>query len=117
MRFLVDEQLPFLLADWLRSKGYEADHVSSLFSGNRIPDGYICERSMLEQRIVVTKDSDFLDTFIVKQQPHKLVYLTAGNLKNRQLLDLFRANWSVLCDLLATAHVIELNQQTMKVWF
>lgn len=72
---------------------------------------------MLEQRIVITKDSDFLDTFIVKRQPYRLVYLTVGNLKNRHLLDLFRANWSTLCDLLTTAHVIELNQQTIKVWF
>lgn len=57
-----------------------------------------------------------LDTFIVKQQPYKLVYLTNGNPENRQLPDLFRANWSILGDLLTRAHVIEINQQGIKIW-
>ena len=59
MKFFVDEQLPVLLADWIQTKGFDAEHVTSLLTGIRIPDGYICERSMTEQRIFITKDSDF----------------------------------------------------------
>ncbi len=32
MRFLVDAQLPPRLAEWLRSKGQEADHITELVS-------------------------------------------------------------------------------------
>lgn len=117
MKFLVDEQLPYLLADWLQEKGYDAIHVTSLLTNERIPDGYICERSMAEERVVITKDADFFNTFLLKKQPYMLVYLTTGNLKNRQLLDLFRASLPQLVTTLETAHIIEVNQLAMKVWF
>ena len=117
MKFLIDEQLPYLLSEWLQSKGYDAVHVSALLTNARIPDGYICERSMAEERIVTTKDADFLNTYLVKQQPYKLVYVTTGNMRNRPLLDLFRASLSQLIQELETANVIELNQVWMKVWF
>ena len=117
MKFLIDEQLPYLLADWLQEKGYDAIHVTSLLTNERIPDGYICEQSMAEQRVVITKDVDFFNAFLVKQQPCKLVYVTTGNLKNRQLLDLFRSSLGQLLDTLQMAQVIEINQLAMKVWF
>ncbi|GAB4027078.1 DUF5615 family PIN-like protein [Spirosoma koreense] len=117
MKFLVDEQLPYLLAEWLISKGHDAVHVSSLLTDTSIPDGDICERSMVEQRIVITKDVDFLNTYLIKQQPYKLIYVTTGNLRNRPLLDVFRASIEQLIIELETAQVIELNQQWMKVWF
>lgn len=117
MKFLVDEQLPALLAEWLCSKGHEAIHVSALLTNARIPDGYICERSMAEMRVVITKDVDFLNTYLIKQQPYKLVHITTGNLKNRQLLDLFRSHLEQLLKALETARVIELNQSVINVWF
>ena len=117
MKFLVDEQLPALLAEWLCSKGHDAIHVSALLMNTRIPDGYICERSLVEKRVVITKDVDFLNTYLIRQQPYKLLYVTTGNLKNRQLLDLFRSHLEPLLRALETAWVVELNQQVMKVWF
>ena len=92
MKFLVDEQLPRLLVDWLNTKGHDAVHVSALLTNTRIPDDYICERSMAEKRVVITKDSDFFDTYLIKRRPYKLVYITTGNLRNRPLLDLFRTS-------------------------
>lgn len=117
MKFLVDEQLPALLAEWLCSRNHDAIHVSALMTSTRIPDGYICERSMVEERTVITKDVDFLNTYLIKQQPFKLVYVTTGNLKNRQLLDLFRSQLERLTQTLETAQVVELNQHIMNVWF
>ena len=116
MRFLIDEQLPYLLADWLQTKGYDAIHVTTLLTNSRIPDGYICDRSMIEQRVVITKDHDFFQTYLIKQ-PYKLIHLTTGNLKNRQLMDLFRSNLDRLLQTLETAHVIEFNQFVLRVWY
>ena len=67
MKFLVDEQLPQLLADWLQEKGHDAVHVSALLTDAKIPDDYICERSMTEERTVITKDSDFFNTLYCKE--------------------------------------------------
>ncbi|MBC3786193.1 DUF5615 family PIN-like protein [Spirosoma utsteinense] len=117
MMFLVDEQLPALLAEWLCTKGHDAVHVSALLTNTRIPDGYIGERSMIEKRVVISKDVDFLNTYLIKKQPYKLVYITTGNLKNRDLLDLFRSQFKSLLHILETAHVVELNRDVMNIWF
>lgn len=117
MKFLVDEQLPLLLVDWLNMNGHDAVHVSALLTNTRIPDGHICERSMAENRVVITKDSDFFDTYLIKRQPYKLLYVTTGNLRNRPLLDLFRASLPQLINVLELSAVVELNQRTIKIWF
>jgi predicted nuclease of predicted toxin-antitoxin system len=117
MRFLVDEQLPVLLADWFQSKGHDTIHVSALMTNAHVSDNDICERSMAEERVVITKDVDFLNTYLVKKQPYKLVYVTTGNLRNRPLLDLFRSSLEQLLSELENAQVIELNQHLMKIWF
>lgn len=117
MRFLVDEQLPQLLADWLVEKGHDAIHVSALLTNSKIPDGYICEQSMVEERTVITKDSDFFDTYLIKKQPYKILYITTGNLRNRPLLNLFRASLTQLVNILEESEVVELNQNTIRIWF
>lgn len=117
MKFLVDEQLPYLLVEWLQNKGYDTLHVSTLLSNERVTDEYICKQSMIEKRIVITKDSDFFNTYLIKQEPYKLVYVTTGNLRNRALLDLFRASFELLILNLETAQVIEFNQSLIRVWF
>lgn len=117
MKFLVDEQLPQILADWLLEKGYDAVHVSALLTNTKILDGYICERSMAESRVVISKDSDFFNTYLIKRRPYKLLYITTGNLRNRPLLDLFRGSFAQLLDILENANVVELNQNTIRIWF
>lgn len=72
---------------------------------------------MAEERTVITKDSDFFDTYLIKKQPYKLLYITTGNLRNRPLLDLFRASLPQLVTILEESAVVELNQGTMRVWF
>ncbi len=117
MKFLIDEQLPPLLVSWLTEKGHDTIHATTLSTGERISDAFICQRSIDEQRVVITKDEDFSTTYFLKKQPYKLIYITGGNMKNRQLLDMFRANFDALLFRLNTgADVIEINQSGIKVW-
>ncbi|QIP16269.1 DUF5615 family PIN-like protein [Spirosoma aureum] len=51
MTFLFDEQLPHLLASWLQTKGFDTLHVTALLTNEHIPDNYICERSMADERV------------------------------------------------------------------
>ncbi len=115
MRFLIDEQLPLLLADVLVSKGYEAVHVSTLGSGERLTDSLIIQRSLDEDYVVVTKDVDFLNNFLIKNQPKKLVYVVTGNIKNRELLNLFRQVCHDLVEQLTIHSVIEVDRTAMRI--
>ncbi len=70
---------------------------------------------MLNKRVVISKDIDFLNTFLIRKEPWKLIYLTTGNISNKELLELFQSNMSQLIDLFDKANVIEMNQQNILV--
>jgi predicted nuclease of predicted toxin-antitoxin system len=116
MKFIIDEQLPTLLSEWLNSKGYDAIHVLTLGTDKPIPDHVISALSMAEQRIVITKDADFFDSFILYRKPYKLIFVTTGNIKNRALLDLFRAEFQTMLSFLSKNNLIEVSNQHIKVW-
>ncbi len=63
MNFLVDAHLPRRLVYHLRAAGHDALHMLDLPEGNRTKDYAINERSQREQRVVVTKDADFVTSF------------------------------------------------------
>ncbi|MCA0230210.1 MAG: DUF5615 family PIN-like protein [Bacteroidetes bacterium] len=117
MKFLVDEQLPKLLADWINSKGFDAIHVDTLGTDISFSDKDIRGISMAEERIVITKDEDFFNSYVFQKEPYKLIFVTTGNCKNRALLDLFRSQFDHLCKLLENHNLVEVNQTNVKIWF
>jgi predicted nuclease of predicted toxin-antitoxin system len=58
MRFLLDMNLPPVMADWLRADGHDAVHVREIGYAS-LPDREIFSRAAEEGRIVVTFDLDF----------------------------------------------------------
>lgn len=73
MRVLVDAQLPKRLAHLFSALNMDARHTLELPKQNATPDQEIIELADKEERIVVTKDSDFLDNYILQGQPQKLL--------------------------------------------
>ena len=92
MTFLIDAHLPRRLAHRLRTWGHEAMHTLDCPRGNRTPDAELCDISIREQAIVVTKDADFVNTFMVQRVPYKLLLVSTGNIKNVDLETLFEEN-------------------------
>lgn len=109
MKFLVDAQLPPILAIWLSEKGFDAIHTDNLPDRDETPDSVIRSVADAAGRIVITKDSDFYDSHLLFRQPAKLLLITTGNLKNRQLLDLFRQNFGEIIQLFQSYSLVELN--------
>ena len=85
MKFLIDAQLPRELVAHLRQAGLEAIHTLDLPDGNRTTDSVINELSIKEHLIVVTKDSDFVESFLLRQEPWKLLLVSTGNIGNSEL--------------------------------
>jgi predicted nuclease of predicted toxin-antitoxin system len=67
MKFIIDAQLPKRLANWIQSEGYDTIHTLDLTEQNLTQDRVIINLSMKEERIVVSKDSDFYDYFLIKE--------------------------------------------------
>jgi predicted nuclease of predicted toxin-antitoxin system len=115
MNFLVDAQLPRRLVYRLREAGHDAIHTLDLPDRNATRDDAICARAEAEARVVVTKDADFVDTFLVSGTPPRLLLVTTGNIPNVQLERLFLANLGVLVQALSEARFVELTRSSVVV--
>ena len=109
MKFIIDAQLPRSLARLLVSLGYDAIHTLDLPLKNATGDSYINRISIEQNLIVISKDSDFYDSFRAKKELYKLLYLTVGSMRNPQLLALFAQNIDVIARELALSDVVEMN--------
>lgn len=115
MNFLVDAHLPRRLAQWLRLRGHNVIHTLDLPQGNRTGDSAINARSALEQRIVIIKDADFVDSFILKKQPYKLLLVSTGNISNDDLIALFTRHIADIEQALATNEYIEISRTALII--
>lgn len=115
MKFLVDAQLPRSLARLLRDNGHDAIHTLDLPQRNATGDNYISEISMQEERVVISKDSDFYNDYFIRGQPYKLILVTTGNIKNSALLNLFNNNLAMIATLLNHSTVLELSNQNIVI--
>ncbi len=109
MKFIVDAQLPFVLANFLKKKGYDVIHTDDLPLKERTSDNEIRRISVGENRIVITKDSGFLDSFYIKNIPPKLLLISTGNIKNSILLDLFEKNFQKIIELFEDYSFLEMD--------
>ncbi len=85
MRFVVDAQLPRRFCTWLTAAGHDALHTFDLPEGNRSTDSALLEIAGRENRIVVTKDDDFVQTYLVISRPQRLLLVSTGNISNAAL--------------------------------
>ena len=113
MKFLIDAQLPHRLASQLRETGFETTHTFELPDGNRTSDQALIALSITAQAILVTKDSDFVQSFLLKREPWKLLLVSTGNIGNDELLILFQHNIDQLIDAFNTFDFVELNRASI----
>lgn len=113
MKFLLDAQLPRRLAYQLGAAGFETTHTLDLPQGNRTTDQFLVTLSLKEQCVIITKDSDFVESFLLKHEPWKLLLVSTGNIGNDELLRLFQLNIDQLAEAFTTFDFIELNRTSM----
>jgi predicted nuclease of predicted toxin-antitoxin system len=115
MKFIVDAQLPRRLAQELSTFGHEAVHTLDLPAGNRTPDGDIMALAVREGGVVVTKNSDFVTSFLLKGVPPKLLLISTGNISNDALSKLVAANLKALEAALTQNSFVELSVSAITV--
>lgn len=113
MKFIIDAQLPRRLSHYLNSLGHDSIHTKDLAKANKISDVEITAISLKEKRIVISKDSDFYDRYLLKLEPYKLLIIGTGNIRNADLLKLFEKNIDRILEEIAYNFVVELTSQSL----
>jgi predicted nuclease of predicted toxin-antitoxin system len=115
MKFLLDAHLPPGLCAVVQAAGHDAVHTLQLPAQNRTPDEFINELSAREQRVVVTKDTDFYHSHLLHGKPWKLLLVRTGNIRTRELKMLFERHLPAIAAALDQFSLVELDRQTVKV--
>ena len=88
MTFLVDNQLPQALARFLVSRGLPAEHVLEL-GLDTASDRVIWDYASSKQRVIVTKDEDFIGFSLATVAKTQVVWVRLGNCRTPALLAAF----------------------------
>ena len=115
MNFIVDAQLPRRIARWLREAGFDAVHTLDLPDANRTSDRAILYVAANEHRVVITKDADFVDSFLLAHRPEKLLLISTGNITNGELEALLLPNIDAIVAALGSNDFVELTRTALIV--
>lgn len=115
MKFLVDANLPFKLALNLKAKGFDVIHTDHLPNKEKTTDREIRNIAEDQDRIVISKDSDFLDSHLIIGIPKKFLYISTGNIINRDLINLVEKNLPQIIALFSEHNLIELDNNELIV--
>ncbi len=106
MKIWVDAQLPPTLANWLSATyGLDAYALRDL-SLRDAKDIDIFASARIENAVILTKDSDFIDLVCRLGTPPQIVWLTCGNVTNRYLHQLLIATLPETLDQLRQGEMI-----------
>ena len=115
MKFLVDAHLPPSLCALLQAAGHDALHTTGLPAQNQTPDRVINELSVTDQRVVISKDTDFYYSHVLHGRPWKLLLVRTGNLRTRELKDLFQREFPAIVRALESHSLVELDRTSVQV--
>jgi len=96
-------------------RGHDTVHTRQLTDQNRTPDEEINELSLKEQRVVVTKDTDFYHSHLLHGKPWKLLLIRTGNIRARDLTLLFERHLPTIVAALDQNSLVELDWKSVQV--
>ncbi|MEM6264526.1 MAG: DUF5615 family PIN-like protein [Bacteroidota bacterium] len=116
MKFIVDAQLPVKLKQWLIERQHNVIHTDDFPTKHLTSDGEIISVAEEENRIVISKDSDFYQHHLIKGTPKRILFITTGNIVNRELIQLFELNFPTIEGYFTSgSNIVELDNDSITV--
>lgn len=109
MHLLIDENLPASLADHLP---VSCSHATDF--GGQPTDQQLWAHAREMQWVILTRDSDFFDRFMLEGPPPKVIWVRLGNIRRRDLEAMMCRLWPRLASLLADVDLIEVHKGSLE---
>ncbi|MFK7845089.1 MAG: DUF5615 family PIN-like protein [Rhodothermales bacterium] len=85
--------------------------------GNRTTDSQLNRISVEQERVLVTKDTDFVDSLIIQKVPYKLLLISTGNIKNLELEALLFDSLEIIVRGFESHLFIEIDRTNLRFHF
>lgn len=109
MKFLIDNQLPPKLAQWLTEQGHEGVHLQEVGLADA-QDIAVLNFTAKNGMVLVSKDEDFLHLVLAQPKPSQVVWVRLGNCRTTALLSAFRRALPSITDAITAGQsVVELR--------
>lgn len=106
MKFWIDARLPPLLAEWLFAQfNVEAFSLRAL-GLHDAADAVIFQAAQQQGVVLISKDSDFVELLSRYGPPPQLIWVTCGNVTNRQLQTVFDKTFAESLELLSAGQAM-----------
>lgn len=117
MRFLIDENLPVEIEDHFK-KYAEAVHVNRLksFSRQSIKDYQLRRYALHKKYIIVTRDDDFVKSWVSRKVPEKLIFIYYDG-KKEKLLNFLTPHITIVIRLIRDFDFIEVSEKGVRLPF
>ncbi|HZV33411.1 MAG TPA: DUF5615 family PIN-like protein [Verrucomicrobiae bacterium] len=115
MKFLVDAQRPPSLCALIEAAGHDAIHTLQLTAQNRTSDEPLNTLSLQQERVLITKDTDFYYSHLLHRKPWKLLLVRTGNIRTRNLKALFERHLPEIIAALDQNSLVELDRQSVRI--
>jgi len=86
VKFLCDVHISIKVAKHLNQLGHSAEHVNSILDKWHTKDKDIAKYADKHSLILITKDQDFRNSYLLNHKPKKLIKINLGNISNNELL-------------------------------
>ena len=106
----LDAQLSPGLAAWITEQ-FKIPCIAVRELGlHTVNDKLIFEKAKIENAIIITKDSDFVDLITRFNAPPKIILLTCGNTSDQRLKEIFQKNLNIALSLLKNNPLVEISE-------
>lgn len=108
--FLVDVNLPKQFS-FFNKRNFT--HIVDINS--KMTDEEIWDYAMSEDKVIITKDTDFYERSISSLKKPKVIFLQLGNITLKELHHFFDLHWPTIIKQLENADLVIVNKEKIKI--
>jgi predicted nuclease of predicted toxin-antitoxin system len=108
MKFLCDVHISIKISKRIEYLGHDCIHVNHILNKWNSTDSQITEYVDTNDCILISKDQDFRNSYILQSKPKKLIKIHLGNIPNNELI-------LMLEGLMPTLELVNANHSSFMV--